>query len=101
MTKRQEFRCFWRFLYLCDMRIEKIDLLEWGWHKVGDPSKPKSGLLWGNPDWPEFYIIYDEDEGTASVLHRYAKGGSDDYKHVQGLYTYMNTHKGYEHEWED
>lgn len=31
-------------------RIEKIDLLEWGWHKIGDPSKPKGGLLWGNPE---------------------------------------------------
>ena len=83
------------------MRLEKIDLLEWGWHKVGDPSKPKNGFLWGNDAWPEFYIVYDELEGNASVIHRYAKGGSGDYTYIEGLYVYMNIHKGYEHEWED
>ena len=34
-------------------RLEKIDLLEWGWHKIGDPSKPKT-FLWGfisNKKW--------------------------------------------------
>ena len=82
-------------------RIEKIDLLEWGWHKIGDPSKPKSGMLWGNPEWPQFYLIYDEEEGNASVLHRYAKDGSNDYTFIEGIYRYMNLYKDYEHEWDD
>lgn len=82
-------------------RIEKIDLLEWGWYKVGDPSKPKSGILWGNPNWPQFYLIYEELEGWVCVIHRYAKGGSDEYRFIEGIYRYMNTHKDYEHEWDD
>ena len=82
-------------------RLEKIDLLEWGWHKVGDPSKPKGGILWGHPDWPQFYLIYDELDGWASVIHRYAKGGSDEYTYMAAIYTYMNIYKNYVHEWDD
>ena len=83
------------------MRLEKLDLIEWGWHKVGDPTKPKGGILWGNPEWPQFYLLYDEFEGWASVVHRYAKGGSDEYRTIRGIYTHMNIHKDYKHEWED
>ena len=81
-------------------RIEKIDLLEWGWHKIGDPSKPKA-FLWGNPDWPDFYLMYDELEGWAAVVYRYARGGSDECTFIEAIYRYMNTHKDYEHEWDD
>ena len=42
---------------------------------IGDPTKPKGGMLWGNSDWPEFNLLYDELEGWASVFHSYAKGG--------------------------
>ncbi len=82
-------------------RLEKIDLLEWGWHKVGDPSKPKDGILWGNQDWPQFYLIYDELDGRASVLHRYANGESDKYTFIEEIYRYMNIYKDYKHEWDD
>jgi len=85
------------------MRLEKIDLLEWGWHKTGDPSKPKGGFLWVNPDYPDFYIMYDELEGCAYVLYRYAKGGSEAYNTIVEIYRFMDInkeyiHKGYEHE---
>ena len=86
---------------MMERRIGKLTLLEWGWHKIGDPSKPKSGFLWGNSEWPQFYLMYDEDEGTASVIHRYAKNGSDDYTFIEGIYRYMNLYKDYEHEWDD
>lgn len=83
------------------MRLEKLDLIEWGWHKIGDPTKPKSGFLWGNPEWPEFWVLYDELEGNASVLHRYSKAASDVYSTIRQIYSYMNLSKGYEHEWDD
>ena len=82
-------------------RLEKIDLLEWGWHKVGDPSKPKSGILWGNIYWPQFYLTYNEIDGRVSVVHRYAKTISDDYTFLEEIYRYLNIHKDYEHEWDD
>lgn len=80
------------------MKLEKNDLLEWGWHKTGDPSKPKGGFLWVNPDYPEFYVMYDELEGCAYVLYRYAKGGSDAYNSIVEIYRFMDIHKGYKHE---
>lgn len=81
------------------MRLEKIDLLEWGWHKAGDPTKPKGGVLWSNPELPDFNVAYDELEGCACVLYRYAKGGSDFYTNINKLYTFMNLNKDYKHEW--
>lgn len=81
--------------------IEKIDLLEWGWHKVGDPTKPKGGLLWGNPEWNDFWVAYDEFEHKAFVLYRYARGGSDECEQLNQIYAFMNTHNDYEHEWND
>ena len=83
------------------MKLEKIDLLEWGWHKIGDPSKSKGGFLWENPDCPGFYLVYEELEGCAYVLYKYAKGGSDAYTTVAELYRFMDIHKGYKHEWEN
>lgn len=84
------------------MRLEKLDLIEWGWHKTGDPTKPVYGnAFWANPEWPQFYVVYDEFEGNAAVLYRYAKGGSDFYEHIESIYRFMNIHKDYKHEWED
>ena len=82
------------------MRLEKLDLIEWGWHKIGSPTTPKS-VLWGNPEWPQFFLLYDESEGQVNVVHRYATTMSDEYRTINSIYTYMTTHKGYKHEWED
>lgn len=81
------------------MGIEKIDLLEYGWHKTGDPTQPK-GFLWENPERPDFYIVYDELDKWACVLYKYAKGSSRECETLEELYTFMNLNKDYEHEWE-
>ena len=83
------------------MRLEKLDLIEWGWHRIGDPTKPKGGLLWGNPEWPGFWVVYDEFEGQATVFHRYSNEVSDEYRTIKGIYFYMSRNKDYKHEWED